>query len=90
LSWREGRWLLQIDSLSQDQLDNQAIAKKMVAYLEEHALPAPKDNGRVKVTYRPGGNDVQVVIYWQKGRVVYELETDQVPLDALQMAVSTN
>lgn len=90
LAWREGRWILQIDSLSQDQLDNQAIAKKMVAYLEEHALPAPKDKGRVKVTYRPGGNHVQVTIYWQNDRVIYELKTDQVPLNALQMAVSAN
>ncbi|MBN6189261.1 hypothetical protein JQN58_20630 [Aneurinibacillus sp. BA2021] len=90
LAWREGRWILQIDSLSQDQLDNQAIAKKMVAYLEKHALPAPKDKGRVKVTYRPEGNHVQVTIYWQNDRIIYELETDQVPLNALQMAVSAN
>jgi hypothetical protein len=90
LSWREGNWILQIDSLLQDQMNNTGIAKKMVDYLETHALPAPKVKGRVKVIYRPGGKDVSVGIYWQNGKTIYKLDTDKVPLDALRMAVSVN
>jgi hypothetical protein len=87
LSWREGNWILYIDSPSEDQMDNQGIAKKMVTYLEDHYLPAPKDQGRVKVKYLPGGKDVHVGIYWQDGKVIYELETDEVPIDAMAMIV---
>ncbi|WCK52602.1 hypothetical protein PP175_14285 [Aneurinibacillus sp. Ricciae_BoGa-3] len=88
LSWREGNWILQIDSLLQDQMNNPGIARKMVDYLETHALPAPKDKGRIKVIYRPGGQDVSVGIYWQNKNKIYKLETNKVPLDALSMAVS--
>lgn len=66
----EENWILHIDLPSEDQMDNQGIAKKMVDYLEDHYLPAPKDKVRVKVNYRLGGND-------------------EVPIDALEMAVSS-
>ncbi|MER2174888.1 MAG: hypothetical protein ABS911_09435 [Carnobacterium sp.] len=42
-SWEEGNWLFSIRSVSEDQMDNPGIAKKIVEYLEEHYLPAPKD-----------------------------------------------
>ncbi|MDO7906314.1 hypothetical protein Q5741_07770 [Paenibacillus sp. JX-17] len=89
LNWQEGRWLLQIESLSQDQMDQQGIAKKMVDYLETHRLPVPKDKGIIQVSYPQGAKNVQVLISWQEGSTVYQLNTSKVPLDALEMAVST-
>ncbi|TYS45852.1 hypothetical protein [Bacillus infantis] len=89
LSWKEGNWILQISSVSEDQMDDQAVARQMVDYLESHYLPAPHDDGRIKVHYRQGGNEVENDIYWEDGERIYELETKKVPLEALEMAVST-
>ncbi|SDS88355.1 hypothetical protein SAMN05444162_2516 [Paenibacillaceae bacterium GAS479] len=88
LSWKEGRWQLQIRSTTEDKIDNAAIARKIVDYLEKNALPAPHDNGKITIDYRPGGKKVEVGVYWQDGDVVYELATGRVPIDALTMAVS--
>ncbi|WP_445489089.1 hypothetical protein [Niallia sp. 03133] len=90
LAWREGRWILQIESLSEDKLDQVGIAKKMVEYLETHTLPIPHDEGRVKVNYKQGGEDVEVGIYWQDGNTLYQLETEEVPNNALMIAISVN
>ncbi|HIS28166.1 MAG TPA: hypothetical protein IAA78_01790 [Candidatus Avamphibacillus intestinigallinarum] len=87
-SWGEGNWLLSISSLTKDQMDNPAIAKKMVNYLESHTLPAPKDTGIVYVDYPEGGDTVSVDIRWQEGDMLYQLKTNNVPLDALQIATS--
>lgn len=88
LTWQEGRWTLQIRSVSEDQMNNPGIAKKMVEYLESHTLPAPKDKGFVDVQYASGGKSVRVTISWQDGKRIHQLKTDQVPLDALSMVVS--
>nr|WP_154886167.1 hypothetical protein [Paenibacillus xylanexedens] len=88
LTWQEGRWTLQIRSVSEDQMNNPGIAKKMVEYLESHTLPAPKDKGFVNVQYASGGKSVRVAISWQDGKRIHQLKTDQVPLDALGMVVS--
>ncbi|MDT0122603.1 hypothetical protein Q9R46_08125 [Paenibacillus sp. RRE4] len=88
LTWQEGRWTLQIRSVSEDQMNNPGIAKKMVEYLESHMLPAPKDKGFVDVQYASGGKSVRVTISWQDGKQIHQLKTDQVPLDALGMVVS--
>nr|WP_145402567.1 hypothetical protein [Paenibacillus xylanexedens] len=88
LTWQEGRWTLQIHSISEDQMNNPAIAKKIVQYLESHRLPAPKDKGFVQVDYASGGKTVQVTISWQDGKQIHQLKTSQVPLDALDMVVS--
>jgi hypothetical protein len=89
LSWKEGNWILQISSVTEDQMDDQAIARQMVDYLETHYLPAPKDDGRIKVQYRQGGNQVENDIYWEDGEKIYELETRELPLKALEMTVHT-
>jgi len=88
LTWQEGRWTLQIRSVSEDEMNNPGIAKKMVEYLESHTLPVPKDKGYIKVEYPSGGKSVHVTISWQDGNKIYQLKTDQVPLEALGMAVS--
>ncbi|WP_051507134.1 hypothetical protein [Saccharibacillus sacchari] len=88
LTWKEGRWVLQIQSLSEDQMDQPGIARKMVDYLETHSLPAPDDAGRVSAKYQQGGDTVQNIVAWNKGDVVYQIETQRVPLEALAMTVS--
>ena len=88
LTWQEGRWTLQIRSVSEDEMNNPGIAKKMVEYLESHTLPVPKDKGYIKVEYPSGGKAVHVTISWQDGNKIHQLKTDQVPLEALGMAVS--
>ncbi|ETT52798.1 hypothetical protein [Paenibacillus sp. FSL H7-689] len=88
LTWQEGRWTLEIRSVSEDEMNNPGIAKKMVEYLESHTLPVPKDKGYIKVEYPSGGQSVHVTISWQDGNQIHQLKTDQVPLEALGMVVS--
>ncbi|WP_433923353.1 hypothetical protein [Paenibacillus taichungensis] len=88
LTWTEGRWTLQIRSISEDKMNNPGIAKRMVEYLESHTLPAPKDKGFVNVQYPSGGKSVNVTISWQDGKQIHQLQTEQVPLEALGMVVS--
>lgn len=88
LTWQEGRWTLEIRSVSEDEMNNPGIAKKMVEYLELHTLPVPKDKGYIKVEYPSGGQSVHVTISWQDGNQIHQLKTDQVPLEALGMVVS--
>lgn len=87
-SWEEGNWLFSIRSVSEDQMDNPGIAKKIVTYLEDHYLPAPKDQGIVYIQYPQGGEEVNVDIRWQESNIIYQLKTTRVPLDALEMVVS--
>ncbi len=87
-SWQEGNWLFSISSLTQDEMDQPSIAKKMVEYLENHMLPAPDKTGAVLVDYPQGGKQVHVDIRWQEQDKIYRLKTDRVPLDALAMTVS--
>lgn len=87
-SWEEGNWLFSISSVSEDQMDNPGIAKKIVDYLEVHYLPAPDDQGVVYIQYPQGGEEVNVDIRWQDGNIVYQLRTTRVPLKALEMTVS--
>ncbi|MFK0521413.1 hypothetical protein ACINKY_04305 [Paenibacillus illinoisensis] len=88
LTWKEGRWTLQIRSVSEDKMNNSGIAKKMVEYLESHTLPAPKDKGFLNVEYPSGGETVNVTISWQEGKQIHQLQTNQVPNDALGMVAS--
>jgi hypothetical protein len=88
LTWTEGRWTLQIRSVSEDKMNNPGIAKRMVEYLESHTLPAPKDKGFVNVEYPSGGKSVNVTISWEDGKQIHQLQTAQVPLEALGMVVS--
>ncbi|WP_400244270.1 hypothetical protein AB3U99_23275 [Niallia sp. JL1B1071] len=89
LVWKEGRWVLQIKFISADELDTADIARKMVDYLEENALPIPKDNGRMEVSYPHNAEDVEVMVRWEEENIVYTLETGEVPINALMMTVST-
>lgn len=87
-SWKEGKWLFSILSLIEDQMDQKNIAQKMVDYLENHTLPAPDEKGVTSVHYSQGGEDVEVDIRFQKAEMIYQIKTTEVPLNALEMAVS--
>ncbi|EDP68796.1 hypothetical protein CAT7_10255 [Carnobacterium sp. AT7] len=89
-SWEEGNWVFSIRSVSEDQMNNPGIAKKIVDYLEEQYLPAPNDKGIVYIHYHQGGEEVDVDIRWQDRNIVYQLNTTRVPLEALEMVVSMN
>lgn len=89
LVWKEGRWVLQIKSISADELDTADIARKMVDYLEENALPVPNENGRIEVNYPENAEEVEITVRWEEGNIVYTLETAEVPINALMMTVST-
>ncbi|WHY71777.1 hypothetical protein [Fictibacillus enclensis] len=92
LSWNEGRWLIQVNYPSDPQyaidknVDGLGFSKKIVAYLETHYLPAPKDKGIVKIN---GFKDSGVTtVQWQKGKVVYEIKsTKNSPIETLEKAV---
>lgn len=89
LLWKEGRWVVQIKSISADKLDTTDIARKMVDYLEENALPVPQENGRIEVNYPENADKVESMARWEEGNIVYTLETGEVPINALMMTVST-
>lgn len=89
LLWKEGRWVLQIKSISADKLDTTDIARKMVDFLEENALPVPQENGRIEVNYPENADKVENIARWEEGNIVYTIETGEVPINALMMTVST-
>lgn len=87
LNWQEGRWFLQVSSMISDQMNIENIAMQIVEFLERKLLPAPTV-GNVFVAYDEGGNSVDVNIIWMNDNVVYQLETTEVPINALDMVVS--
>jgi len=89
LQWKEGRWIFQIKTLSSSSLNSADIAKKMVDYLEANSLPVPHENGRVEVSYPENAKNVEVITRFEDGNIVYTLETNEVPINALMMTVTT-
>ncbi|WP_112181286.1 MULTISPECIES: hypothetical protein [Paraliobacillus] len=87
VNWQEGRWFLQVSSMISDQMEIENIAIQIVEFLEKKLLPAP-DVGNVFVAYDEGGNSVDVNIIWINDNIVYQLETTEVPINALDMVVS--
>ncbi len=92
VSWNEGNWLIRVDFPTDGQyaidgydggLD---MAKKVVAYLEDHALPAPHDRGVITINgfkEHPGTE-----VMWQDGKIVYTIDSDDKnPFNAIQRAV---
>ncbi len=92
VSWNEGNWLIRVDFPTDGQyaidgydggLD---MAKEVVAYLEDHALPAPRDRGVITINgfkEHPGTE-----VMWQDGKVVYTIDSDDKnPFNAIQRAV---
>ncbi|MFS8189332.1 MULTISPECIES: hypothetical protein [Rossellomorea] len=95
VSWNEGNWLIRVDFPTDEQyaidgydggLD---MAKEVVAYLEEHTLPAPHDRGIITINgfkEHPGTE-----VKWQDGKTVYTIDSeDKNPFNAIQRAVDEN
>ena len=91
LVWNEGRWCIRLDSpidpayQNKEYPDNGKLAKNIVAYLENHMLPAPQKIGVISVSNwnRSLGTTVQ----WQNDRTVYQISSED-PMTALEVAVA--
>ncbi|SFL94863.1 hypothetical protein [Salibacterium qingdaonense] len=92
ISWNEGNWLIKIDYPIQSKYavknhpDSRKLAETIVAYLETHYLPAPDNQGVIKIQ---GFKDSpSSVVKWQDGRVVYELKSEKNnPMELIKRAV---
>jgi len=80
-SWNEGRWALEARALTSEAEKGRELAKQAVAYLEEHALPAPQRYGAIHLDTEGNGNRA----VWQKGKLVYEVDKVRDPMDVLHI-----
>lgn len=83
VQWKEGRWIVEVNSEEKPQLD---LAKQMVKYLQNYNLPVPLYKGLIVVNISK--NKTTTNIYWAKESSVYYINYNFKPIDALQMAVS--
>lgn len=75
LTWLEGKWSITIQTSNQinGQSDKAvALAKKMVDFFEDAALPAPSDQGTIKINLNPSATSINVS--WNEGPKLYRLE----------------
>ena len=100
LRWNEGRWYLNVDSptdpafKNKDYPDGDQLAKNVVAYLDQHMLPAPQKIGVIEIViWNPnddGGTPVRyygTTVTWQENQTVYQVSA-QDPMTALKVAVA--
>lgn len=91
ITWNEGRWTLWINSPSESKYQNpnyknsKQVAEEAVAYLHDHALPAPQTVGVVKIS--TWNNSTQTTVNWQDHQMTYQV-TSKDPLTALKVAVA--
>ncbi|ADG05158.1 hypothetical protein Btus_0388 [Kyrpidia tusciae DSM 2912] len=89
IEWKEGRW--QIRVTRQDAaVVPVATAQTVVAYLEKHFMPVPKEFGAIRVTLQ--GDRPDTLVVWQEGDRVHQVGTTvdaNNPVEtALAMAIS--
>lgn len=87
LSWQEGNWSFSIQVLNQDGTDPIPLAKEIVQYLEEVALPAPEVAGQINLRINASATYQDNVASWQDGRVVY-ITSHADPMTLIQMTGS--
>lgn len=91
ISWNEGRWLIRIDSPNDPTYqvstykDSKALAKKVVTYLNQYALPAPQKIGVITISTWKNTN--LTTIKWQFHEMTYQV-TSHNPFTALKIAVA--
>jgi hypothetical protein len=91
LVWNEGRWCLRVDSptdptyKNKEYPDNKQLAKNVVAYLEDHMLPAPQKIGVISVNI--WNQSYGTTVEWQYNQMVYRISS-QDPMTALKVAVT--
>lgn len=88
LGWQEGNWTFTIHSRLQDEWDVQGIAEKIVEHLESKFLPAPSQRGTVYINYSDKDTDPHIQILWNNDNRVYEVNTVQTPIDAIDIITS--
>lgn len=90
--WNEGKWLIELNFPTDPEYaikeyeSAEALAKEIVAYLEEHFLPAPDERGKIQID---GWREhPETIIQWQKGNKVYEIQQNTSnPIEVLKLAV---
>lgn len=89
--WNEGRWCVRMDSPSdpafrnKEYPDRDQLAKDIVAYLEDHMLPAPQKIGVISIVI--WNQDYGTTVQWQENQTVYQISSPD-PMTALKVAVA--
>lgn len=84
ISWNVGRWALTTQAHADDNERGVALAKEVIAYLDEYLLPAPRQNGYAHLDAAHEDNR----IIWEKETTVYTIDQVSDPLKALEIAVN--
>ncbi|MCJ7839997.1 hypothetical protein MUB24_03520 [Lederbergia sp. NSJ-179] len=82
-SWNVGRWALSVKSSTEHSENNVSLAKTVVRYLTEEALPIPHANGYAHLD--ADQNDTRIM--WQRYKTVYMIDQTDDVMTALNMAV---
>lgn len=91
LIWNEGRWCIKLDSPNDPTYknkkypDSEQLAKNVVAYLDEHMLPAPQRIGVISIFN--WNTSQQTTVQWQNNQTVYQISSPD-PMTALKVAVA--
>lgn len=83
-SWNVGRWALSIKSSTEHSDKNVSLAKEVVRFLTEEALPIPQANGYAHLDADNNENRIM----WQKDKTVYTIDKTNDVMIALKMAVN--
>lgn len=93
LIWNEGRWCIWVDSpidpayKSKEYPDRVQLAKNVVAYLNNHMLPAPQKIGVIYISIWNHPTIGGTTIRWQDNQTVYQIDSAD-PMTALKTAVA--
>ena len=91
LTWNEGRWCIKVDSpidpafQNKEYPDGKQLARNIVAYLEDHTLPAPQKIGVIQSVI--WNQSYEATVQWQENQMVYQV-TSEDPMTALKVAVA--
>lgn len=91
LMWNEGRWSIKVDApndpnyKAKNYEDNKKVAEDIVAYLHDHALPAPQDIGIINVSL--WNNSLETTVHWQDHEMTYQVSSND-PLTAVKTATA--
>lgn len=83
-SWNEGRWAFAAHAQTDDAENGTDLAKEAVEYLEENALPIPKQHGFAHLDVEQQDNR----ILWEEETTVYTIDQVKEPMDGLKIAVN--
>ncbi len=83
-SWNVGRWALTVKSNTKHSDKNISLAKEVVRFLTEEALPIPQANGYAHLDADNNENRIM----WQKDNTVYTIDKTNDTMIALKMAVN--